>query len=544
MMEDEDGIELSLGLSCGGSVSKSKSKDGNSSDIKTEEGVVNNKVVGDLKTFFHTGTQKQDLDNDSQKIDLVKSPDNFFTNLATTSEAGISKDFLGNNSAQFPRYGGLWAPNVNRSAEVEGEKSDQHDIGGKLWTESGTKRKMLFEEINHQKKHERDVQYGDAHGKNSSMAAVPLVKTSRVSITTEDGSAAENEDVAESEAEGSTSRQGSHHEDGSKRYMGSAGSSEFPKEKYGITDSSAKDIQGQKQSNVPPGNEPNIGKLPYGIPYSLQPLTVMTMPYSLPVKVPNSTGPPSTSGFPGSCVMQMMPSANSERPVSQPMNPTNMPLTFGYSPLQLPILDTDQPWGVVPYTQQFPPSYAGRSTGSMALNSDKSEDGLKISQAVVQGPSHSSSEASPYDGKTSESAKGGGKQHASEQGGATSLQTEDVVKGNGMIFRSLEAPNQSITDGFSYEGSAIRPGIAAGVKFGGCGSYPNLPWVSTTGPGPNGRTISGVTYRWNRNQIKIVCACHGSHMSPEEFIQHASADQHNPEDNTGLQSFPNGNPAA
>ncbi|KAJ4958799.1 hypothetical protein NE237_025910 [Protea cynaroides] len=548
MMEDENGIELSLGLSCGGAVGKSKSKDGSYSDIKTEEGGVNNKLVGDLKNFYHTGTQRQDLDNDSHKIDLVTSQENFFTNLSTTSEAGTSKDLHGNDNTQFSRYGGLRAPSVNRSVEVEGEKVDQHEIGGNLWTELGNKRKMLFEETNHQKKHGRDFPNGDVHGKNSSMAGISLVKTSHVSMTIEDGSAAENEDVADSEAEGLTSRQGLHHDDGTKRYMGSAGSSEYPKEKYGISDSSIKDMQGQKQSNVPPGNESNIGNLTYGIPYSLQPLTGINVPPSLPVKVPNSNGPSSTSGFPGPCVMRMMPCANSEWPVSQPMNSGNMPLTFGYSALQLPTLETDQPWRMVSHVQvqqQLPPSYVVRNIGSVALNSDKSEDGLKISQAVAQGPFHSSSEASPYGVLASESAKGSGKQHTSGEGGAiSSSQTEDLVKGNRMIFRPKEASDQSAVDGFPYEGSAIRPGIAAGLKFGGHGSYPDLPWVSTTGPGPNGRTISGVTYRYNKNQVRIVCACHGTRMTPEEFIQHASADQHNPENSTGFVSFPNGNPAA
>lgn len=68
----------------------------------------------------------------------------------------------------------------------------------------------------------------------------------------------------------------------------------------------------------------------------------------------------------------------------------------------------------------------------------------------------------------------------------------------------------------------IKIGLAADVKFGGCGSFPNLPWVSTMCPGPNGRTIYGVTYKYNANQITIVCACHGTHMSLEDFVRHAS----------------------
>jgi hypothetical protein len=93
-------------------------------------------------------------------------------------------------------------------------------------------------------------------------------------------------------------------------------------------------------------------------------------------------------------------------------------------------------------------------------------------------------------------------------------------------------------------GSAIRPGIAPNVKFGGCGSYPDLPWVSTTGPGPNGRTISGVTYKFGRNEVKVVCACHGTHMSPEEFMRHASADAPGQENSATLPAFPVRNQAA
>nr|DAD35608.1 TPA_asm: hypothetical protein HUJ06_006248 [Nelumbo nucifera] len=534
-MEDENGIVLSLGLSCGGFAGKSKGKDGGSSDSKTDEGGNSNKLMGDFKDFLHTGIQKQDLDNGSKKSDLMKTQENFFTSLAkSTPETCTSVDLNGNNVPQFTRYGGLWSSNSNMTAEAEEEKSDHHETGGKLWAEAGNKRKMLFEDVNHQKKHESEVQYADGHGKNPPKAVLTPVRSSHVSLTTEDGSTAENEDVAESEAEGSTSRLAMHHEDGTKLYMGGgSGSSEVPKEGHVLTDSpSVIDVQGKKQSNVPLGNESKIGNMTYGIPFSLQPLTVMTVPYSVPVKVPNPAGAPNTSGISGPCMMQLMPPANNERPGGQQMNSGTLPFTFGYSPVQLPTLETDQPWGMVSHAQQFPP-FAGRSTGGVTLNSDKSEDGIKVTQALL------------YDAKASELAKGSGKQHTVEEGGASSSsQTEDEVKGNSTIFRPKEASDQPIMEGFPQEGSAIRPGLAAGLKFGGCGSYPDLPWVSTTGTGPNGRTISGVTYRYNKNQIRIVCACHGSHMSPEEFIQHANADNPNPENNSGLPSYPSSNPAA
>ncbi|XBI89039.1 hypothetical protein VPH35_026918 [Triticum aestivum] len=78
----------------------------------------------------------------------------------------------------------------------------------------------------------------------------------------------------------------------------------------------------------------------------------------------------------------------------------------------------------------------------------------------------------------------------------------------------------------------------------GSGSYPDLPWVSTTGIGPNGRTISGVTYNFGKNEVKIVCACHGTHMTPEEFMRHASMDAMSQENNATMSAFPVRNQAA
>lgn len=80
------------------------------------------------------------------------------------------------------------------------------------------------------------------------------------------------------------------------------------------------------------------------------------------------------------------------------------------------------------------------------------------------------------------------------------------------------------------EASSLRPGVAAGQYFGGTGSQPDLPWVTCTGIGPSGNTISGVLYRVEKGQVRIVCACHGRHLTPSEFVQHAGCgEMSNPE---------------
>lgn len=146
----------------------------------------------------------------------------------------------------------------------------------------------------------------------------------------------------------------------------------------------------------------------------------------------------------------------------------------------------------------------------------------------------------PFEGRPLGQTKGDRKQHVTLQN--PSSQVEEV-KGSNTNLREKNISEQSTGEGCSIDFSAIKLGLAADVKFGGSGSLPNLPWVSTTGS--KGKTISGVTYKYNINQIKIVCACHGSHMSPDDFIQHANEDIANPNIGGSVLGTPaNDNPSA
>ncbi|KAI5071049.1 hypothetical protein GOP47_0013300 [Adiantum capillus-veneris] len=88
-------------------------------------------------------------------------------------------------------------------------------------------------------------------------------------------------------------------------------------------------------------------------------------------------------------------------------------------------------------------------------------------------------------------------------------------------FHQGSTENISVLDGLGEDVAFLQYGIAPGLKFGGTGTAPDLPWVHATGP--NGQTIGGVLYRLSRTQLRVVCACHGKHMSPVEFAQHASS---------------------
>ncbi|XP_008810752.1 ninja-family protein 6-like [Phoenix dactylifera] len=49
-----------------------------------------------------------------------------------------------------------------------------------------------------------------------------------------------------------------------------------------------------------------------------------------------------------------------------------------------------------------------------------------------------------------------------------------------------------------------------------------MPCVFTKGDGPNGRRIEGFLYKYKKGgEVRIVCVCHGSFLTPAEFVRHA-----------------------
>ncbi|CAA6671120.1 unnamed protein product [Spirodela intermedia] len=450
-MEDENGIELSLGLSCGGSSSKSKVKDV-PLDPTSGEGSRSRPVGGSLNVFeasfkpFLPLTIKNPASNPQQQMnDLVKS----------NQREGFWPDLGQHNSVdtESRRFPELWSSS-NQASDADKDKSGLN------------KRKLPCEDVSLQKKPDKGGDHVGGHGKGA--AAVTF--RNHVTLTKEDASSGENEDAAESEAEGSSSWLAPPHEENARGVdVTKATDKHFSSEQDSVNS------EGLRQSKLL-GNEPNVdhGKSSYGIPLSLQSLPVRSAPYQASSRGPAAAAAPNTLGFPSTCVMQLMPFGNSEQAPLQPITSSVLQYNFGYSSVQLPTLETHSSWifGSQPHHQ---PSYGSKGPGEGATNLEHSENGTKISPV----PGHQEQGTPP-----------------------------------GRLPQHGRLP---------YESSAIKPGIAASLIFGGSGSCPDLPWVSATGAGPSGKTISGVTYKYSSNQVKIVCACHGTHMTPEEFLQHAGS---------------------
>ncbi|XP_017698581.2 ninja-family protein 5 [Phoenix dactylifera] len=63
---------------------------------------------------------------------------------------------------------------------------------------------------------------------------------------------------------------------------------------------------------------------------------------------------------------------------------------------------------------------------------------------------------------------------------------------------------------------------ASGMKEMERNMMEEMPCVSTRGDGPNGRRIEGFLYKYkNGEEVRIVCVCHGSFLTPAEFVRHA-----------------------
>ncbi|KAL6519109.1 hypothetical protein OROGR_018429 [Orobanche gracilis] len=179
------------------------------------------------------------------------------------------------------------------------------------------------------------------------------------------------------------------------------------------------------------------------------------------------------SNYPLSSMIHDIGARNGEHPGIQPLVPSSFPSMFGCTPVQLPSLDMDNSKGIVCHQQQMHSTYDGKNP----WNHDSQIDSQKLTQVISY-----KSESTRYDERAEEHGQSYLKQQLGEEG--SSSHTGDP-EGNATYHHVNDASDQPrAADSNPCEFPAIRAGIATGLKIGGCGSYPNLPWVSTTGQGP------------------------------------------------------------
>ncbi|KAL0296848.1 UNVERIFIED_CONTAM: Ninja-family protein AFP2 [Sesamum radiatum] len=136
-------------------------------------------------------------------------------------------------------------------------------------------------------------------------------------------------------------------------------------------------------------------------------------------------------------------------------------------------------------------SYVGKGLGSMNL---------------IRG---SSLLASDLEGKTLEGSSGESLQEGSNH---------DIASSGSNTRESTSRATGSETENLSKRPDSSR---TRGREIPS-NSMDDMPCVFTVGDGPNGRRVDGILYRYGkREEVRIMCICHGSFHSPAEFIKHA-----------------------
>ncbi|KAL3649287.1 hypothetical protein CASFOL_005690 [Castilleja foliolosa] len=90
---------------------------------------------------------------------------------------------------------------------------------------------------------------------------------------------------------------------------------------------------------------------------------------------------------------------------------------------------------------------------------------------------------------------------------------------NNNSFPATPRPSAQTSGGGLNDDKRVEP-VTGGPKNAAL-PVVHMPCVSTTGNGPNGRTIRGFLYKYTKTEVSIVCVCHGSSFSPAGFVEHA-----------------------
>jgi hypothetical protein len=338
-MDDDNGLELSLGLSLGGSAGKSKARDA-PLEPKAEPQLEESSSKGGSQTpnapigkYYQTSAENQEHSSGQR------------------------------NSPVAPPFGSFWGqPGGPSTLVVDGpiEPASRQSQEQKPGTSN---LKLLSEEISFQNKHHTGADQADAFSKSSDGGA----KNAPISISTDDGSTGENEDVAESEAEGSNSWLVAQREGSAKGSVVNKGS-----DRKRSADDSTFGFQGKKQPSFS-GSESSSGKLPPGNPMSMQASNVVTLPYQVPAQV---SGPPTitnTQNFRPVCTVQLRPPTNGGAAVQTSSGASQV--AFGYPAVQLPTLETGSSWafGAPPQAMS---SFTARDKAEQ-IGTKQADDGKK-----------------------------------------------------------------------------------------------------------------------------------------------------------------------
>ncbi|KAJ6429541.1 hypothetical protein OIU84_021026 [Salix udensis] len=111
-------------------------------------------------------------------------------------------------------------------------------------------------------------------------------------------------------------------------------------------------------------------------------------------------------------------------------------------------------------------------------------------------------------------SSGGGEARSPQERGSQEDLSSSGTKKNENECRASRTEIESF---FKKLDSAENTGREIGTN-----AMEDMPCVFTKGDGPDGRSVDGILYKYGKGEeVRIMCVCHGSFLSPAEFVKHA-----------------------
>lgn len=162
------------------------------------------------------------------------------------------------------------------------------------------------------------------------------------------------------------------------------------------------------------------------------------------------------------------------------------------------------------------------SRASLGADVANAKGSLFSNSAPMQGfqPSSQGSLGSQGSSSSGESRSRQGSSNSMEAKSPVSIQSlPDRIEQKVVITAST--PKQADEKSMK-PGGGKKPQVESGSREMERNVMEEMPCVSTRGDGPNGRRIEGFLYKYRKGEeVRIVCVCHGSFLSPAEFVKHA-----------------------
>ncbi|KAF2325445.1 hypothetical protein GH714_028742 [Hevea brasiliensis] len=161
----------------------------------------------------------------------------------------------------------------------------------------------------------------------------------------------------------------------------------------------------------------------------------------------------------------------------------------------------------------------------MKLNRGNTLQGLvgqhQGSQGSVESQGGSSSGMSEMESKPVQGSSSGGEARSPMSNQSLQDRSNQEAVGSSGTTKTMENTCRTSRQEMENPSKKLDSAENRGREIG-TNAIEDMPCVFTIGDGPNGKRVEGILYKYGKGEeVRIMCVCHGSFLSPAEFVKHA-----------------------